>query len=256
MDDPTTFQTADVLGDNTWSWKWGTSNYALDAGTYTVYAVSIPADANNLNNAAYGTVSVIIKSPFISATASQSTVAQGDPVYITGTAQGQPSQGVMIWVLGKNYAGVATESVNSDASFSYELKREATETMYAGQYFIVAQHPMQNDIFDVYPSETGTGTATGMPITVSDIGVWTASQTSSDDAPSNDFALTGSGSLQGSNAAEALIEAINDANVDDTYTKLQILIENPVITVDTVGDRHDRKQIKQCVYFSLKFNIL
>ena len=110
-----------------------------------------PLDANSLSTAAYGTVSIIIKKPFISATASQSTVAKGDSVFITGTAQGQPSSGVMIWLLGKNYAGVTTTSVNSDSSFSYEIKKEATKTLYAGQYFIVAQHPMQNNQFDVYP---------------------------------------------------------------------------------------------------------
>ncbi len=60
----------------------------------------------NLANVAYGTVSIIIKKPFVSATASQSTVAQGDSVFITGTAQGQPSAGVQIWILGKNYATV------------------------------------------------------------------------------------------------------------------------------------------------------
>ncbi len=38
----TTFKVVDVNGDNTWSWKWGTANYALDAGTYTIYAVSQP----------------------------------------------------------------------------------------------------------------------------------------------------------------------------------------------------------------------
>jgi hypothetical protein len=31
---------ADVQSDNTWSYKWGTSSLQLDAGTYTVYAVS------------------------------------------------------------------------------------------------------------------------------------------------------------------------------------------------------------------------
>ena len=49
------------------------------------------------------------RQPFVSATASQSTVAQGDPVYITGTAQGQPSLGVQIWILGKNFAMITTE---------------------------------------------------------------------------------------------------------------------------------------------------
>ncbi len=95
-----TFQQVSVLGDNTWSWEWSTNNVALDAGTYTVYAVSQPQGTDNLVNVAYGTVSIILKAPFVSATASQSTVAAGDPLYITGTAQGQPSTGVNIWILG------------------------------------------------------------------------------------------------------------------------------------------------------------
>ena len=99
-----TFKVVDVNGDNTWSWKWGTSTVALDAGTYTIYAVSQPRDnqGTTLASAAYGTVSIIIKKPFVSATASQSTVAQGDKIFITGTAEGNP-KGVQIWVLGKNY---------------------------------------------------------------------------------------------------------------------------------------------------------
>jgi len=229
---------AAVQGDNTWSYKWGTASVALDAGTYTIYATSQPssADADQLASVAYGTVSVIIKKPFVSATASQSTVAQGDAVFITGTAQGQPSDGVRIWVLGKNYALIASQSVNSDGSFSYELKKETTKPLYSGQYFIVVQHPMQNNRFDVYPgNDNGVSTTD----TTSASYVWTWDQKSDTNAaPSIDFALTGSNSLQGSDAAEALIEAINSANVDDTYTKLQILIENPVITIDTVGDRH------------------
>jgi hypothetical protein len=65
-----TFKTMDVNGDHTWSWKWGTANYALDAGTYTIYAVSKPFDKDHLENAAYGTVSIVIKRPFVPATAS------------------------------------------------------------------------------------------------------------------------------------------------------------------------------------------
>jgi len=71
---------ASVAGDNTWSYKWGTSNIDLDVGTYTIYAVSQKADSqtSQLANVAYGTVSIVIKKPFVSATASQSVVAQGD----------------------------------------------------------------------------------------------------------------------------------------------------------------------------------
>ena len=52
------------------------------------------------------------------------------------------------------------------------------------------------------------------------------------------FKLGGAGSLQGSDAAEALVQGINDANVDDTYTKLQFLVEEPVIRIDPIGDKH------------------
>jgi len=216
-----TFQSADVKDDNTWSWKWGTATVALDAGTYTVYAVSGPRDkgTGHLSNVAYGTVSIIIKKPFVSATVSQSTVAKGDKIFVRGTAEGKPSPGVAMWVLGKNYATRDTAAVESDASFEFEIKDSTTTTMASGQYFIVIQHPMQNDQFDIIQNgnnvrnlKLGGGT---------DI-----------------FTLLGAGSLQGSDAAEALVQGINDPNVDDTYTKLQFLVEEPVIRIDAIGDRH------------------
>jgi len=232
----TTFQIANVQGDNTWSWKWGTSNIALDAGTYTVYAASRPSDsqAANLAKAAYGTVSIIIKKPFVSATASQSTVAKGDKLFITGTAEGKPSVGVQIWVLGKNKALLAAESVNSDSSFKYELTQDATKNLYAGQYFVVVQHPMQNNKFDIY-----AGTAAGSSTTdLAQAGVEVYNRILAGGDGQQIFVLTGAGSLQGSDAAEALVQGINDPNVDDTYTKLQFLVEEPVIRVDPVGDKH------------------
>jgi len=224
--------TATVLSDNTWTYKWGTSNVDLDAGTYTIYAVSKPYDKSptRLAKAAYGTVSIIIKKPFVSATASQSTVAKGDRIWISGTAEGNPS-GVAVWILGKNYAKLQTETVNTDATFKYELKQEDTKSLYSGQYFVVVQHPMQNDRFDIdspdlrsqsaeaYVYNYATGEATGANVL-------------------SIFKISGAGSLQGSDAAEALVQGINDPNVDDTYTKLQFLIEEPIITVDPIGDRH------------------
>jgi PGF-CTERM protein len=230
---PDTFVQADVAGDNTWSYKWGTATVPLDAGTYTVYAVSQPVDraADHIGDAAYGTVSIIIKKPFVSATASQSTVAKGDRIYITGTAEGQPSPGVAIWVLGKNYALYQTESVNSDSSFKYEIKQEDTKSLTSGQYFVVVQHPMANNQFDIdlNPSSSGRlGGSTAIYVRNEILNT----------VGTNVFLINGAGALQGSDAAEALVEAINDPNVDDTYTKLQFLIEEPDIIVDPIGDRH------------------
>ena len=229
--DASTFQSASVLSDNTWSWKWGTSAVALDAGTYTIYAVSQPNNYDDLKNSAFGTVSIIIKKPFVSATASQSTVAQGDKVFITGTAEGQPTLGVKIWVLGKNYpttvSDVKTQSVNADSSFKYEITQSATKNLYPGQYFVVVQHPMQNNIFDISMC-TGAGLGNVVCNNQANGGLATAKV----------FTLLGSGSLQGSDAAEALVQGINSPNVDDTYTKLQFLVEVPVIRIDPVGDKH------------------
>ncbi len=232
-----TFKAIDVNGDNTWSWKWGTANYALDAGTYTIYAVSQPLTKDSLAQAAYGTVSIIIKKPFVSATASQSTVAKGDRIYITGTAEGDPSS-VMIWILGKNKYLKATESVNSDASFKYEVRQEVTRNLYSGQYFVVVQHPMQNNKFDVNTVDV-VGASLNQQDTVNDLWVYNLQLKDSQGSEyTRIFKLGGSGSLQGSDAAEALVQGINDANVDDTYTKLQFLVEEPVIRVDPVGDKH------------------
>jgi trimeric autotransporter adhesin len=230
---PNTFQIAQVQGDNTWSWKWGTSKVALDAGTYTIYAVSQPKDKNNLEQAAYGTVSIIIKKPFVSATASQSTVAQGDKLFITGTAEGQP-KAIQIWILGKNYAVKATEAVNSDASFKYEVRQESTRNLYPGQYFVVVQHPMQNNVFDI---DTCTAANAGTLVNPGNY-VCNLQQAKGTAGAQNIFTLLGASSLQGSDAAEALVQGINTPNVDDTYTKLQFLVEVPVIRVDPIGDKH------------------
>jgi hypothetical protein len=44
--------------------------------------------------------------------------------------------------------------------------------------------------------------------------------------------------LQGSDAANALITAIEDPNVDDMYTKAYFTIGNPIITIDNIGDKY------------------
>jgi hypothetical protein len=218
--DPNTFQTANVLADDTWSWRWDTTNVALDAGTYTIWVVSKPRDKNHLGDAAYGTISLTLKNPFISADASQSAVAQGDRILINGTASGTPSNGVQIWVLGNNYTIVAQQSVNPDSLFSYEISRATTTKWAPGQVFVVAQHPGSNNQFDIYKNGDSVynrmlGNPPGTKV----------------------FSLLGAGSIQGADAAEALVQAMNDLNVDDMYAKFQFLVENPVITIAPVGDR-------------------
>lgn len=217
---PVTMSPADVLEDNTWEYKWQTANLNIDAGTYTVYAVATAANKDMLADTQYATVSVIIRKPFISAQASQSVVAAGDKLFIRGTAAGQPTQGIAVWILGKNKVIYTTTSVNADGTFEQEISQGTTADLAAGQYFVVAQHPMYNEIFDVYPSANRDLVLGSYPVEGNTL-----------------FKLQGSGSLQGSDAAEALVQALNNPSVDDTYAKLQFLVEVPKITVLPVGEK-------------------
>jgi PGF-CTERM protein len=216
-----TFVAEVVETDDTWEYKWDTAFVGLDAGTYTVYAVSQPNNKDSLTTVKYETVSVVIKKPFVSATTSASTVAKGDKLFITGTAEGNPTNGVAVWVLGKNYAVRNTETVEDDGTFSYELSRGVTAGLASGQYFVVVQHPMYNDQFDI-TTAPGIGGATDVVNVISG---------------TVEFVLSGQGSLQGSDAAEALVQAINSPNIDDTYTKLTFLVEEPWIQIDAIGDK-------------------
>jgi PGF-CTERM protein len=219
---PQSFDTADVQDDDTWEYKWQTANLEIDAGTYTIYAVSAANDKDHLNDAQYDTVSLVIKKPYIQATASGSVVAKGDKLYVRGTAEGDPSLGVAIWILGKNKVLYATESVNDDMSFEHEITEAETQSLYAGQYFVVVQHPMYNNEFDIYPDN---------PLSPQNV------LGSYPTRGSQLFKIGGQGALQGTDAAEALIQAINNAMVDDTYTKLQFLVEEPKVTINPIGEQ-------------------
>jgi len=63
------FKVVPVMGDDSWSYKWGTSsiNGRLDAGTYTIWVADCPCDRSHLQNANYGTISVTLGAPGISA---------------------------------------------------------------------------------------------------------------------------------------------------------------------------------------------
>ncbi|MBN1432056.1 MAG: DUF3821 domain-containing protein [Methanomicrobiaceae archaeon] len=233
-DQTNTFVRETVKTDNTWEYKLETAGLGIDAGTYTVYAVNTPKNKADLSGAKYDTVSIVVKKPFVTATVSASTVAKGDKLYIRGTAEGNPTPGVAVWILGKNYwngeaatpaaPSMVTETVNDDGSFEYEFGSSDTVNLASGQYFVVVQHPMYNDRFDVF---TWGVNPTYVVENVSGI---TGSNTN--------FIIWGNNKLQGSDAAEALITSINSADIDDTYTKLTFLIEEPWIRINAIGDHY------------------
>jgi trimeric autotransporter adhesin len=225
--DPKTFKQIDVRGDGTWSWDWSTSSVAIDSGTYVIFAASEPKSRTHLMDTTYATTSIKLNKPTLTVTIPQ-IVAKGDPITIKGFAEGQPSKGVAIWIMGTNYAKRITSSVYSDSSFSYDLTGAMTRDMSAGQYFVIVQHPMQNGQFDIVLNSDET--------TVSNLQLGNGSD------GTQIFTFGGSGSLQGSDAANALVKAIEDPNVDDMYTKAYFTIGNPIITIDRIGDKYTGDQ--------------
>ncbi|MBR6447941.1 MAG: PGF-CTERM sorting domain-containing protein, partial [Methanomicrobium sp.] len=113
-----------------------------------------------------------------------------------------------------------------------------------GQYFVVVQHPMYNGVFDVKTQYNENGNT--VQVTTDPKGTKTASGAAADknQATGIAFIIAGTSKLQGSDAAEALITSINSANVDDTYTKLTFLVEEPWIRVNSVGDHYIGDQFK------------
>jgi hypothetical protein len=169
---------------------------------------------------------ILIISPVSSVTLSPGTsfagaptIANGDPVYIHGIATGHPGNGLQVWLLGNNYVKIATVYTNEDNTYEYELKSADTQNLAPGQYYVLVQHPMMNGEFDIYyDSSTGS-------IINRQLGTGTSI-----------FQLTGTGSLQTPDGANALMRAINSQNVDDTFATTSFIIGNPTAFINPIGD--------------------
>jgi len=210
---PASFKdTAGVNADDTWSFRWNTAKLAesgkyLDAGGYTIYAVSAPANKADFSGVSYATASINLRSGFITATASGATLAKGDALTISGTATGNPSN-VCIWVFGKNYSRLQQPvPLWPDGGFEYRIAPRDTADLPSGQFFVVVQHPM-NNVFDVWASGT---MLMGNGITPVDLA-----------------------RLQASEAANALITALDAPDIDDIYAKLTVVVEEPQIFIDPI----------------------
>jgi trimeric autotransporter adhesin len=161
--------------------------------------------------------------PVGSASSNTVTIANGDSVLIHGIATGHPRNGLQLWIISHNYLKVATLPVNDDNTYLYELKPADTQDLASGQYFFVVQHPMMNGQFDVvYDPSSGTiinrqlGNGNGMKI----------------------FTISGAGSLQGPDSAQALVNAISSQNIDDTFATYSFFISPPTAFINPIGDHY------------------
>ncbi len=215
--DPSTFTIAS--GDcETWNYTLYTGELGLDAGTYTIFAVPSPVSRNNLNSIPYQTISLTLQKPVISAKPQENEVAKGDSLSISGKSSGAAGKKVAIWIFGKNFFWYDEESVERDGQFEYKITDRQTSSMEPGQYVVIIQHPMSNGQYGIWPDAKrelvlGRYPYEGAPI----------------------FRIGGPGSLKGPDAANALISALESPNIGDQYSRWDIRVTNPKITIDAAS---------------------
>ncbi len=199
----------------TWEYRLHTGELGIDGGTYTIYAVPAPMDRNNLGSIPYQVIPLTLKRPYVSLQDQETDVAKGDSLSISGYSSGFERGGITVWIFGKNYFRCDEASVDRDGLFTYEIPMWQTADMVAGQYVVIIQHPMGNGEFDIYTDRLrqmvlGRSPYMGAPI----------------------FRVGGPGALMGSDAANALITALNSPYIDDTYTRWDIRVTSPKITIN------------------------
>ncbi len=212
-DNPATFTCVDVETDDTWSFKWSTADVGryIDAGGYTIYAVSQPRNEVALSDVPYDTISIQLRSPYVTATASTVTVTKGGNLTISGTALGNPDN-VYVWIFGKNYGVYQLPvAVESDSRFEYTLESGDTEDLSSGQYFVVIQHPR---FYGPGVTINASGYLQAQGVTPVDLRALSASE-----------------------ATNALIDALDSYYVDDTYTKFTFRVTGECwIQIDPIDD--------------------
>ena len=219
LDGSGSFSKAPVRSDNTWTYRWDTGSSGLDVGSYTIYAVGTMSDRLQLADAQYATLSIQLRQPDLSIGTTRITAARGDYVHIAGTASGSPA-GVAIFIFGTNYYERITTSVDNGR---YDYKMYLPQSMSSGQYYIIVEHPMYDGKFGVIQITSGDQTILAVPSVNGGI--------------QSSFVVEGPNRLQGSQAANALVQMLDSPYIDDLYTTMKLTVQDPFLTIDPVGDQ-------------------
>lgn len=153
--------------------------------------------------------------PYVTASINPYVISPGQASTIKGVATGSPSPGMAVWVLGPSMVKYSVIKPKSDSTYTFKLTATETKKMTYGMYYIVIQHPMYNKKFDVYPNKKMNLIQSIYPR--KDTKVAALSMKTSD---------------AGLIAIKDLSAAIKDNRVDDTYTKVQLLIDTPTCLAD------------------------
>jgi trimeric autotransporter adhesin len=185
----------------------------------------------------------------------QSTVpeiAKGDPVTIQGNTTGQPPNGLMLWIIGNDYAKTFLVPVTGDNTYFTTLKSGDTARLASGQYQVLIQHPGANGRFDII-YKAGDGSVVNLqpawrqitypagPIQLGpeDDNTYNAGTDTvvnlQRDGGTKIFQLT-NGSSQAPDAGASLMDTLTAQNVDDTFTSASFVMSNPDVVIHPVAD--------------------
>jgi hypothetical protein len=211
---PGSFVMVTTNADKSWDYTLYTNNLGLNPGPYTIYAVGQPKAKDQLGGITSANVSIILKQPFITGTITPPAVVKGQPFTVTGTAEGNMTA-VQLWIIGDNFAFNTSVPVNPDPSYTFTGDAQFSGTLPKGQCYLIVQHPMQDTKLDIVESahwvknlKMTEGSADGTTL----------------------FKIAGAGSLQGTDAAQALVAALTDPSVDDTYTEIPFSVQDAAVT--------------------------
>jgi len=198
-----------------------------DAGTYTIFITNNQSAVSQaqVEDGTYTTVAVALKQPFISVTEAPAVVVKNTDAVIKGTAEAAEKIGVYIFGTNKFlYTNISTDDVKielKDSLFTITIKKQFTNSIDAGQYFAVIQHPMYDGKLNVWAQNTNITTA----------------ETKNSELVLPGEVLFDVNDRQKANAAEALCQAIDSENIDDMYVKLSFVVAGPQSTINPIPEQ-------------------
>ena len=99
---PDSFTVVKTNPDKTWEYVYYTDNLPVDAGTYTIYAVSQPRTKDRLGSGRRQCRNYPEKTFYNRQRFPRQQFQKERPLSVSGSAEGNP-EAVQIWILGKNY---------------------------------------------------------------------------------------------------------------------------------------------------------
>ena len=189
--------------------KFGLETKKLDVGTYTLTIFVGNMGEGDDEPDAKATVALVLKQPFISIVEAPEVIVQDTDVEFVINAEA--TENIAYYIFGTNYFTFKkdiTADEDVENQFTIKLGKGITKNMSAGQYFMVIQHPMYDEVFNIMANDYAfylntTGAATGA---------------------ATDSKLFSFDIRQTANAAQALCDNLDSQTIDDMYVKYSFFV--------------------------------